>query len=159
MNKFSLRHGWDITSEEEIKIQEKLRKEVIKEDQFGSIRYVAGVDAGFEQQEGQTIARAAVAVLTFPDLQLHEQAVVRRPTSFPYVPGLLSFREAPALIEALEQLTTLPDLLLCDGQGLAHPRRFGLACHLGVLTDIPAIGVAKTHFIGQYEEVAQERGA
>ena len=159
MNKFSLRHGWDVTSEEAIKIQEELRKEVIKEDQFGSIRYVAGVDAGFEQQEGQTIARAAVAVLTFPDLQLHEQAVVRRPTSFPYVPGLLSFREAPALIEALEQLTTLPDLLLCDGQGLAHPRRFGLACHLGVLTDIPAIGVAKTHFIGQYEEVAQERGA
>lgn len=159
MNKFVLRHAWDVTREEAASIQEALRDEVIKEDELGVVRYVAGVDAGFEERDGQTVARAAVAVLSFPDLELHEHAVVRRPTSFPYVPGFLSFREAGALIEALEQLSTLPDLLLCDGQGLAHPRRFGLACHLGVLTNIPSIGVAKTRFIGQHEALAHERGA
>ena len=159
MNSATLRHSWTVTTAEARAIQETWREKVIREDQLGTIRYVAGVDAGFEKSDGQTITRAAVAVLTFPELELHEHAIVRRPTSFPYVPGYLSFREAQALIEAIEQLRTPPDLLLCDGQGIAHPRRFGLACHIGVLTNIPAIGVAKNRFIGQHTELEPTRGA
>ena len=112
---------------------------------------------GFE--DGGTISRAAVAVLSFPDLQLQETAIARRPTSFPYVPGFLSFRELPAVIDALEKISTVPDLILCDGQGIAHPRRFGIACHLGLIADIPTIGVAKSLLIGKYKEVPEERGS
>jgi deoxyribonuclease V len=102
---------------------------VITEDQLGEVRYVAGVDMGFEEEGA--VSRAAVVVLSFPDLQLVEQAIARRPTTFPYIPGFLSFREVPAVMDALEKVSTTPDLILCDGQGIAHPRRFGLACHLG----------------------------
>jgi deoxyribonuclease V len=150
-------HAWDVTPDEARAIQRKLASEVVAEDDFGDIRFVAGVDVGFE--EAGTITRAAVAVLRFPDLTLHESAISRRPTSFPYIPGLLSFREAPAVLDALGQLATRPDLLLCDGAGYAHPRRFGLACHLGVLTNIPAIGVAKTRLIGHHEPVPDTAGA
>lgn len=151
------RHPWPTTIEQAVAIQQQLRAEVIGEDQLGPIEHVAGVDCGFEA--GGTITRAAVAVLSFPALELRDRAVVRRPTSFPYVPGFLSFREVPAVLEALAQLTVIPDLLLCDGQGLAHPRRFGLACHLGLLTDTPAIGVAKSLLIGRHAPLAEERGA
>jgi deoxyribonuclease V len=97
-------------------------------------------------------------VLSFPDLQLREKAIARRPTTFPYVPGFLSFREVPAVLDALEKISTTPNLILCDGQGIAHPRRFGLACHLGILTDIPTIGVAKSLFVGKHDELPEERG-
>ncbi len=137
-------------------IQEALSPRVIREDALGTVHHVAGVDVGFEDN-GRT-TRAAVAVLGFPDLVLQEQAISRSPTRFPYVPGYLSFRELPAVLQALEQLTITPDLLLCDGQGLAHPRRFGLACHLGVLTDIPSIGVAKSRLIGVHAEPPAEKG-
>lgn len=155
--KISQRHEWPETVEEAIAIQQQLQSEVIAEDQLGTIRYVAGVDVAYEEKTA--IAQAAVAVLTFPDLQLKEQVVVQVPVSFPYIPGFLSFREVPAVLAALENLTTTPDLILCDGQGLAHPRRFGLACHLGVLTQVPTIGVAKTRFIGEHEPVPSERGS
>ncbi|NJL22192.1 MAG: deoxyribonuclease V [Leptolyngbyaceae cyanobacterium SM1_3_5] len=135
----------------------KLRSNIITTDQLGEVRYVAGVDAGYEDN-GET-TRAAVAVLSFPDLKLQEQAIAHRPTTFPYVPGFLSFREVPAVLAALEQLTIAPDLLLCDGQGLAHPRRFGIACHLGLLVDLPAIGVAKSRLIGTHPELGEEKGA
>jgi len=92
-------------------------------------------------------------------LVLREQAVARRPTAFPYIPGLLSFREVPAVLEALQLLRRLPDMLLCDGQGMAHPRRFGIACHLGVLTDLPAIGVAKSRLLGTCAAVADGKGS
>lgn len=117
---------------------------------------VAGVDVGFE--DGGKTVRAAVAVLEYPGLSPVEHAVARLPTRFPYVPGLLSFRELPGVIAALERLTILPDLLLCDGQGYAHPRRFGIACHLGVLTDLPSIGVAKTRLIGSHPEPGPHKG-
>lgn len=97
--------------------------------------------------------------MAFPDLVIVESALIDRPLTFPYVPGLLSFREAPATLELLEQLSEKPDLLLVDGQGLAHPRRFGLACHLGLLADVPTIGVAKSRLIGTYQEPGIERGA
>lgn len=118
---------------------------------------VAGADVGFEQ-DGR-VTRAAIAVLAAGTLQFVEGAVARRPTAFPYVPGLLSFREIPALLDALARLQAPPDLVLCDGQGYAHPRRFGLACHLGVVADLPTIGVAKTRLIGEYAEPPQQRGA
>jgi deoxyribonuclease V len=151
------RHEWVTTIEEATLIQQQLQPEVITQDKLGKIRYVAGVDVGFE--EDGTISRAAVAVLSFPDLQLQEKAIAKRPTSFPYLPGFLSFREIPAVWSALEKINITPDLILCDGQGLAHPLRFGLACHLGVLLDIPTIGVAKSLFIGEYEELPTEKGS
>lgn len=155
--KIEQRHEWALTAEAAIVIQQELRQEVITQDQFGAVQFVAGVDVGFEE-EGK-VTRAAVAVLTYPELKLCDQAIARRPTTFPYIPGFLSFREVPAVLDALEQVQTIPDLLLCDGQGLAHPRRFGIACHLGVLTNLPAIGVAKSRLIGTHTEVPNERGA
>lgn len=127
------------------------------ENRLGPVRHVAGVDVGFE--EGGRITRAAVAVLGFPSLELVDHAIFLTPTRFPYVPGLLSFREIPAVIGALEKLTVTPDLLLCDGQGIAHPRRFGIASHLGLLCGIPSIGVAKTRLIGEPVEPPDQRGA
>lgn len=150
-------HEWDLTAEAAIALQQTLRQAIITTDRLGEVHRVAGVDVGFEDSGNTT--RAAVAVLSFPDLQLQEQTIARRPTSFPYVPGLLSFREVPAVLDALEKLKTLPDLLLCDGQGTAHPRRFGIACHLGLLTDLPSIGVAKSLLTGKHAEVPDEKGA
>lgn len=155
--KIHQRHPWPLTVEEAIAIQNQLQPEVIIEDQLGEVQYVAGVDVGFE--DDYAISRAAVAVLSFPDLQLVEQAIARRPTTFPYIPGFLSFREVPIVIDALEQVSTIPDLILCDGQGIAHPRGFGLACHLGVLTDMPTIGVAKSLLIGKHDELPVEKGS
>ncbi len=152
------RHDWNLTTSEAEAIQEELQKEVITEDKFKQpVKYVAGVDMGFE--DNGTISRAAVAVLSFPDLQLQEQSIAKRPTSFPYIPGFLSFREIPAVLEALEKINTIPDIILCDGQGIAHPRRMGIASHLGVIIDMPTIGVAKSWFIGDYKEVPQEKGS
>ena len=151
------RHAWEISPAEAIAIQQQLRGEVEREDRLGPVVHVAGVDVGFEA--GGTITRAAVAVLGFPALELVDHAIFRAPTRFPYVPGLLSFREVPAVIGALEKLTVIPDLLLCDGQGIAHPRRFGIASHLGLLCDIPSIGVAKTRLIGKHAEPPDQRGA
>ncbi len=150
-------HDWNLSPKQAIALQNELREHVRIVDDFAPVRYVAGVDVGFEANK--TITRAAVAVLSFPNLELVEHAIARLPTTFPYVPGLLSFRELPALLRALEQITIRPDLCLVDGQGYAHPRRFGIACHLGVLTDIPTIGVAKTRLIGEHGEVPSERGA
>jgi deoxyribonuclease V len=151
-------HRWDLSPKEAAELQAELRPQVLAEDALpAEIRAVAGVDVGFEDQGG--ITRAAVAVLAFPGLGLIDQAVIRQPTRFPYVPGLLSFRELPALLVALERLSVLPQLILVDGHGYAHPRRFGIACHLGVLTGIPAIGVGKTRLVGTHGELAEERGS
>ncbi len=149
-------HRWNLTPAEAIALQEQLRPRVIARDRVGKVRRVAGVDVGFEQEGAVT--RAAVAVLSFPELELVEWAIARKPTRFPYVPGLLSFRETPAVLAALAKLRLRPDLLLCDGQGLAHPRRFGFACHLGLLAGIPSIGVAKTRLIGEHGDVPARRG-
>ena len=154
--KISPTNPWVKTVEEAKAIQQKLRSQVITEDQLETVKYVAGVDVGFE--DNYKITKAAVVVLSFPDLKLVEQATAKIPTTFPYIPGFLSFREIPALLQALEKITITPDLILCDGQGFAHPRRFGLACHLGVLLNLPTIGVAKSLFIGEHEEVPLEKG-
>jgi deoxyribonuclease V len=151
-------HSWPATVEEAITIQETLQNQVITIDVLKEpIKYVAGVDMGF--LEDGTMSRAAVAVLSFPDLQVVETSLAYRPTTFPYIPGFLSFREIPALLDALEKIQTIPDIILCDGQGIAHPRRFGIACHLGLIVDIPTIGVAKSLFIGKYEELPEAKGS
>ena len=150
-------HPWSVTPAEARAIQERLRGYVVTEDRLGPVRQVAGVDVGFEDR-GKT-TRAAVAVLRYPDLAPVEERLARAPTTFPYVPGLLSFREIPAVLAALDELTVQPDLILCDGQGTAHPRRFGIACHLGVLLDRPTIGVAKSRLIGTHAEVPPQKGA
>ena len=141
-------HDWALAPAAARALQTELAPMVETEDRFGPIELVAGIDIGFEA-EGK-VTRAAVAVVRLPDLVPVEQVVVRLPTTFPYVPGLLSFREVPAGLEALAGLTCTPELLIADGQGLAHPRRFGLACHLGWLVDTPAIGIAKSRLIGRF---------
>jgi deoxyribonuclease V len=153
-------HRWDVTPKEAIAIQQQLRGEVKLAgpyDRDHPPETVAGVDVGFEA--ANTITRAAVVVLDFPSLEPRAHAIYREPTRFPYVPGLLSFREIPAVLGAMKKLKSLPDLLLCDGQGIAHPRRLGIASHLGLLTGIPSIGVGKSRLIGSYEEPGEEKGS
>lgn len=147
---------FDLSPKEAIALQERLRSRVVTVDRLGKASLVAGVDVGFDP--GRNVLRAAIAVLRLPDLALVESALATRPPEFPYVPGLLSFRELPVVIEALKHLRRAPHLLLCDGQGYAHPRRFGIACHLGVAAGIPSIGVAKTRLIGEHGEVPRRRG-
>jgi deoxyribonuclease V len=153
---------WPTTFEEALAIQQQLRPQVVTHDDFGSIDRVAGVDAGYEEDAagvGQVVARAAIVVLEFPSLRPLDYAIARRPTNFPYVPGFLSFRETPAVLAALDELRVRPDLLICDGQGIAHPRRFGIACHIGILSNLPAIGCAKSLLTGRYGALPDERGA
>ena len=155
--KINISHNWVKTVAEAKEIQQQLQPKTIHTDCLGKVEYVAGVDMGFE--DNYKISKAAVAVFTYPELELVEQAISRIPTTFPYVPGYLSFREIPAILAVLPKLKQTPDLIMCDGQGFAHPRRFGLACHLGVLLDLPTIGVAKSRFIGEHEELPQAKGS
>ena len=121
------------------------------------VRYVAGLDVSPPDSDG--VVSGAVVVLSYPDLEVAEVSIAKQTPNFPYVPGLLSFRETPVLLEALHSLSITPDLLILDAQGYAHPRRFGLACHLGVTMDIPTIGCAKSLLVGDYDDLGEERGA
>ncbi len=154
-------HEWDLSPAQAIALQKASAGAVLRADRFGpggrrAIRRVAGVDAAFA--DGGRVIRAAAVMLEYPGLVLTDQVLVERPTTFPYVPGLLSFREVPALLEALGQLPAAPDLILCDGHGYAHPRRFGLACHLGLWLDTPTIGVAKSRLTGSHDEPGPAKG-
>lgn len=150
-------HSWDLSPTEAVAVQKALRHQLILQNQLpDTVQRVAGIDVGFEGRGA--ITRAAVAVLDYPSLALVESRIARRPTQFPYVPGLLSFREVPAILDALSLLEQPPDLMLIDGQGIAHPRRFGIASHLGVITRIPAIGVGKTRLVGTHGPVPEIRG-
>lgn len=141
--------------EEAVSLQRQLAGQVDETDGFDpeTVRTVGGIDVSLK--EG---GQAAVAVLSLPDLTVVEQVVASAPITFPYVPGLLSFREAPLILTALQHLRSLPDLLMVDGQGRAHPRRFGIACHIGVLTGLPSIGVAKSVLAGKYSDLGDEAG-
>ena len=145
----------ELSVAEAIAMQKELAGQVIRQDELGAVTTVAGVDVGFEN--GET-ARAAIAVLGFPNLQLLDYAIARAPVNFPYVPGLLSFRECPAILRALDMLKVEPDLLLCDGMGIAHPRRLGIASHIGLLTGKPTIGVGKSRLTGRHGPVPDKRG-
>ena len=151
-------HNWNLAPREAIELQKQLAFEVIQADAFDEpIKTVAGIDLGYEAKTDTS--RAVVVVLSFPELELLETSEALLPIQFPYVPGLLSFRETPVAIKALEKLKIAPDLILCDGQGLAHPRRFGIACHIGLLADVPTIGVAKSILVGKYETLGLTRGS
>jgi deoxyribonuclease V len=138
-------HPWDVTPKEAIRIQKRLASEVRAVPLEKPVETVAGIDVSIRADTAQ----AAIVVLQLPELDVIDTAIHRCEVPFPYVPGLLSFREMPALLPALEELTVCPDVLMTDSQGLAHPRRFGLACHLGVLLDGPALGVAKSRLTGE----------
>jgi len=151
-------HTWDLSPKEAIQIQEELRSRVsISPLDDDAVKYVSGVDVGFPR--GKEIARAAIATLSYPSLELVDQGQADLPVAFPYIPGLLSFREIPVILAALEQLNFEPDVLVIDGHGLAHPRKFGLACHLGVLLDIPALGCGKSILVGKHDTLAEARGS
>ena len=140
------------TASEAIEIQKKLRDRVLR---TGSLRprIVAGADVSYKGE----VARAVFVVMR--DLQLLEKVVVDEPIPFPYIPGLLSFREIPPLLSAWKRLRTRPDVIIVDGQGIAHPRRLGIASHLGLVLDVPTIGCAKSRLCGEHEEPRRERGA
>jgi len=149
-------HPWVVTLAEARTIQNELAGRVETADRLDPVERVAGVDVGFSKKD---VARAAVVVLDAETLEPCDRAVHERPVSFPYVPGLLSFREIPVVLDAFEKLALWPNLVLCDGQGRAHPRRFGLACHLGLVLDIPTIGAAKSRLTGTHGPLAPERGS
>jgi deoxyribonuclease V len=175
-------HRWDVTPEEARRIQEELRGRVELQDRlterqgekrsrsfgtknekrFDAVRLVAGADVAFEfrgRGTSQGRALAGVIVYSFPELREIERACAERPLEFPYVPGLLSFRELPALLGAMAKLRAEPDVIFCDAQGYAHPRRFGLACHLGVLLDRATVGCAKSRLIGEHREPGRAAGS
>lgn len=148
-------HPWDVSADEAVAIQQRLRALVVRENGFdpAQVHTIAGIDASYRDK-----AYAAIVALALPDLAVVEQVVAERETPFPYVPGLLSFREAPAVLDALEKLTARPDLLMFDGQGIAHPRRLGIAAHMGVYLGMPSIGCAKSRLTGRYEEPGPAAG-
>ena len=148
---------WNLTPRQAMRLQEGLRERVELEDRFGDIHYVAGADVAFDP--ATEVAFAGVIVYRFPGLEEVERRMARRKLRFPYVPGLLSFRECPILLAAFARLETEPDLILIDGHGRAHPRRFGIACHIGILFDKPTIGCAKSRLVGEHEEPGERAGA
>jgi deoxyribonuclease V len=148
-------HAWDVSPTEAVAIQRRLAALVVETPLAQAPQRVAGVDMSVRDDR----VRAAVVVLDAVDLRVVDQATWEGPVQFPYVPGLLSFREVPAVLAALEQIEQWPDLIVADAQGRAHPRRLGLACHLGVLLDLPAIGVAKSRLTGHADEPSGEQGS
>lgn len=151
-------HDWNLTAQQAVELQKQLAYEVVAEDRFDEpIKTVAGIDLGYDPDSN--ISRAVVVVLKFPELELIESQEAKMPVQFEYIPGLLSFRETPVAIKALEKLETTPDLILCDGQGLAHPRAFGIACHIGLIADVPTIGAAKSVLVGKFENLGEKRGS
>ena len=149
-------HAWEVTPKEAVALQKKLAAEVREEPLAAPPATVAGVDVSIRGD----LAQAAISVLALPGLEVVDEAIHRCEVPFPYVPGLLSFREMPAVLPALEKLSVWPDIFMLDSQGRAHPRRFGLACHLGVLLDASAIGVAKSRLTGHPKgALEKEKGA
>jgi len=166
-------HRWRVTTAEARRIQDELRGKWLGEDRLGTVQTVAGLDVAFVLKGSQALqakqsrwgplreanrAIAGVVVYKYPEMEELERTQAMVLLEFPYVPGFLSFREIPALLAALQNLRTIPDLFFCDGQGYAHPRRMGLATHLGILLDRPAIGCAKSMLIGEHRLLGRKKG-
>lgn len=152
-----LPHRWDLSPEEAAALQQRLARRVVRADAIGPVARVAGVDVAYDTASDRIVGAVAVHdAATLAPIEIVSASDVAR---FPYVPGLFSFRELPALLDALGRVRQRPDLILCDGQGIAHPRRFGLACHLGLLSGIPTIGCAKSRLIGRHADPAAARGS
>ena len=150
-------HSWRVSHAEALDIQLRLAAQVSRRKEVVTPRFIAGVDISVGKE--REMATGAVVVLSYPELRLVETEVVRGELNFPYIPGLLSFRESPLILDACQRLTITPDLILVDGQGIAHPRRMGLASHLGLLLDTPTIGCAKSRLCGRHEMPAEEPGS
>jgi len=149
-------HRWSVSPARAVEIQRELADVVRESPLRGAVRLVAGADLAFGRDGRQCVA--AVVVWDVERRTVIEERVAVRDVRFPYVPGLLSFREAPAILDALRKVRSAPDVLMCDGHGRAHPRRFGIACHLGVLTGLPTLGCAKSRLIGEHPEPGSRRG-
>ena len=152
----ALLHRWNISPKEAIAVQQRLRQLIRQESGLAAVEVqrVAGIDVSIKKG----IACAAVAVLSYPSLEPLDVVLAEGPVSFPYVPGLLTFREGPIVLEALARLRLEPDVLIFDGQGIAHPRRLGIATHIGVLVDRPSIGCAKSRLWGKHQELGAQKG-
>jgi len=150
-------HEWNLDPAHAVTLQKELAKRIIRDDQPGEVHTIAGVDMAINELNG--MARAAVVLLTFPGLEILEKHVYEEPLRMAYVPGLLSFREIPCILGAFAQLKQQPDLVMVDGQGIAHPRRLGIASHLGLWLDLPTIGCAKSILTGNHAELSEEAGA
>lgn len=150
-------HPWKVSPAAAIQIQRELRRRLNVKAYRGSIETVAGVDVSYDRRS--PVVYAAAVVMRLRDRQILETATAATLATFPYIPGLLSFREAPVVLRAFKKLRRRPDCLICDGQGIAHPRRFGLACHLGLVLDLPSIGCAKSLLVGAYRQPASKRGS
>jgi len=151
------KHDWNVGPQEAIDLQKTLAAEVISDQpiDIASVKLVAGVDVSVKDN----VSQAAVVILRYPELEVIETVLAKRPTPFPYVPGLLTYREGPVLEEAFQNLKHEPDVFIFDGMGIMHPRRIGIASHMGVWLQKPTIGCGKTYFLGTYDEPANERGA
>ena len=151
------RHDWNVSPQEAIELQKTLAAEVISNQpiDIASVKLVAGVDVSVKDN----VSQAAVVILKYPELEVIETVLAKRPTPFPYIPGLLTYREGPVLEEAFQKLQHEPDVFIFDGMGIMHPRRIGIASHMGVWLQKPTIGCGKTYFLGTYDEPAQERGS
>jgi deoxyribonuclease V len=150
-------HAWDVPPQDAIRLQYRLARQVIADQPLplDAIRLVAGVDVSVKDD----VSRSAVVVLRYPELDVIETVTADRPTTFPYVPGLLSFREGAVILDALRRLESTPDVFVFDGQGTIHPRRIGIACHIGLFLDAPAVGCAKSLLTGRHGEIPAEKGS
>ncbi len=151
-------HRWDVTYQEAVMIQKELRGKLILHDGYfpERIKTIAGADISYSKQSD--LFFAAVVLMEYPSLEVVEEAYFTDRAPYPYIPGLLSFREGPAVLKAFERLHNIPDVVIFDGQGIAHPQGIGLASHMGVLLDVPSIGCAKKRLVGRYDEVGPEAG-
>ncbi len=152
-------HEWNLNEEEARALQRELAGRIIREDQFETVQFVAGVDMAIN--ENNNMARAAVVLMSYPELEVIERHIYEEPIRMPYVPGLLSFREAPCVLGAFHQLRQRPQLVMVDGAGIAHPRYLGIASHLGLWLDLPTIGCAKSILVGNYDasKLGEEAGS
>jgi deoxyribonuclease V len=150
-------HSWDVSPADAVRLQRDLARDLVYDRpiDLARVRLVAGVDVSVKEN----VSHAAVVIMTFPELEVVETQHARMPTPFPYVPGLLSFREGPVLEEAFAKIEREPDVFVFDGMGRAHPRRIGIACHMGLWLERPTIGCGKTLLTGRYVEPPDERGA
>lgn len=150
-------HSWKVSVKEAIQIQENLRSQVILKKTFSEVRTIGGADVAYSKN--RNLLLGAIVVLSSPKMETVDISTAYGKIPFPYIPGLLSFREAPILIKTFRKLKIKPDVMIFDGQGIAHPRGFGLACHLGLWLDLPSIGCAKTHLTGEFTSPGLSRGS
>jgi len=150
-------HDWQVTGDQARAIQHRLSTMISTRREFNMPQFIAGVD--ISRPDSQGIATGAAVVLSYPQLNVVEVKLVKQRINFPYIPGLLSFREAPLILAACRKLTTLPDIVMIDGQGIAHPKRLGLASHLGLLLDVSTIGCAKSRLCGIHGSVSEVSGS